>query len=219
MTHAPIDRSLQALILDKKGDRSYERVSRDCGGVPATKALHRLATSPMKAFPDKATLLGLQRGLPASVDQLLDACAISMGLKDDAEHPDNLVIRGAGGLPSSSQQLLIALSAEMQRLAQERDGDAEAASIARAGESPAVAQERRERPDKESSPPAASTSSRETEKRSVDMGEFSARRQRIIRLEAEVDVEPDAEIEAPLGAVARRNPKAKKEAGDDWENV
>ncbi|MGG7653553.1 hypothetical protein [Kocuria rosea] len=139
MTHAPHQRSLQALILDKKGDRSYERVSRDCGGIPTRNALQKLATNRTRAFPDRDTLLGLQRGLPAPMSELLSACAVSMKLFDDASAPGTLVLRGAGDLPASAQQLLVDLSHEMQRLAREGDGDVrDAAPITRAGESPAA---------------------------------------------------------------------------------
>jgi hypothetical protein len=178
MTHTPHGRSLQALILDKKGDRSYERVSRDCGGTPTRNALQKLATSPTKAFPDKVTLLGLQRGLPASIDELLSACAVSMGLLDDSRNSSNLVIRGAGELPTSSQQLLISLSTEMQRLAQERDGNGYAAPITHAGESPATDQERHERSTDGLRPVNATTSTRDAEsaRSRADEDELARRR-------------------------------------------
>lgn len=155
MTHKPHPRSLQALILDKKGDRSYERVSRDCGGTPTRNALQKLATSRTRAFPDRDTLLGLQRGLPAAMPELLSACAISMGLLDDASAPGTLVLRGAGDLPTSAQKLLIDLSHEMQRLVREGDGDADAAPITHAGESPATDDELdRRRRARAATPPA-----------------------------------------------------------------
>lgn len=123
--------SLQRPILDRKGHRSYDRVSHDCGGVPSRNVIQKLATHETKAFPGPVTLTGLQRGLPAALDELLRACATSMKLTDGSLDARNLVIHGAGALSVSSQRVLFAMSEELQRLVKERDGSGSAAPMNR----------------------------------------------------------------------------------------
>lgn len=197
--------------MDRQGITRSELIRRS--GL-SKQTIYNLLNDPrarMDQTPQRKTIEKLAGALGVPEGDVLIASAEAIGVP---------VAANVAPLASASDaQLLEELRLRLATTYKERDGDAEAAPIARAGESPATHQERRERPDEDFLPSDASTSSRETGRRSVDMEEFSARRQRIIRREAEVDVEPDAEIEAPLGAVARRNAKAKKEAGDDWENV
>lgn len=109
---------MQRMIADRKGDRTYERLSRDCGGVPTTNRAHGMATKPMKSFPDADTMVGLARGLNASVTDVVLACAASVGLTvNRGPDPEGLVLHGAGNLPQSAQDALVDVSRQMQSLA------------------------------------------------------------------------------------------------------
>lgn len=72
---------LAALIAAHQGDRSYDRLSRDCGGIPTGQRLHQLATSQIKDYPAAPTIRGLARGLSVSQTTVVLACARSLGLE------------------------------------------------------------------------------------------------------------------------------------------
>lgn len=71
---------LQELIGLRKGDRSYEQLSKACGGLPTAKRLHQLATAPIKNFPDPDTIRGLSKGLAVTESTVVLASAASLGL-------------------------------------------------------------------------------------------------------------------------------------------
>ena len=104
---------IQQLVAMKKGDRSFARLSLDCGGRPTGPALQKLTTSPLKSFPDPETIRGLSRGLNLPIRQIVEACARSVGLDISAESDDVLPIVGGRRLPESSQALLISMAREM----------------------------------------------------------------------------------------------------------
>jgi hypothetical protein len=106
--------TLQRLILDLKGDRSYERLARDCGFDMKSRALHRAATKPALSFPDPDTIRGLSRGLNVPVTRVVMACARSVGLNVSETDPTELVLQGAGELPQASKDLLISMSRQLQ---------------------------------------------------------------------------------------------------------
>jgi hypothetical protein len=105
---------IQNLILNNKGDRSYERLSRDSGGHMSPKALHKAATGVAKAFGDAVSILGLSQALNIPVSDIIRAYAVSMGLPVIADDCGVLRINGAGTLPKSSQDLLIGLARELR---------------------------------------------------------------------------------------------------------
>lgn len=107
---------LETLILDRKGTRSYDELSRACGGTPTAKRLHQLVTRPMKAFPDPDTIKGLSRGLKASNTDVLLAAARSLDIPVGEYGAGALVLEGAGQLPVSAQEAIITLSEELQNL-------------------------------------------------------------------------------------------------------
>lgn len=98
------------MVLDNKGDRSLERLSKDCGGRPTAAGLQKMTTSELKAFPDVETIRGLSRGLNVPVRDVVLACARSVGLEVGSDADDVLPIVGAKRLPRESQQLLITMS-------------------------------------------------------------------------------------------------------------
>lgn len=71
---------LRALIGLRKGDRSYEQLSKACDGLPTAKRLHQLATAPIKNFPDPDTIRGLSKGLGVTESTVVLASAASLGL-------------------------------------------------------------------------------------------------------------------------------------------
>lgn len=104
---------LETLILDRKADRSYDELSRACGGNPTGKRLHQITSAGIKNFPDPETIKGLARGLNVTtVDVLL---SIARSLDIPVGEPDGaLVLQGAGNLPHTAQEALINLSHEFQ---------------------------------------------------------------------------------------------------------
>ena len=81
---------LSELLNERKGDRSYEALERDCGGVPKAARLQQIATKPPKTFPDPDSIRGLARGLRVPERVVLAAAAESLGLRDvlDAAFPE-----------------------------------------------------------------------------------------------------------------------------------
>lgn len=109
-------KALRRLINERRGDRNNSELSRDCGGIPTQSRLQQLANKPIKTFPDPDTIRGLARGLNVTIEQVISACAADLDLPMGAPDDSALVLGGARYLPDSSQQLLVSLSREMQRL-------------------------------------------------------------------------------------------------------
>ena len=109
---------IQNLLLNRKGDRSYDRLARDAGGALSSKRLQQLATTPMRNFPDPSTIKGLAKALHSTNKDVLHACAESLGIEVGGEESTSLELPGARTLPASSQELLLAMSEEMQELNQ-----------------------------------------------------------------------------------------------------
>jgi hypothetical protein len=106
--------TLRSLILEMKGDRSFERLSRDCGGIPKANRLNTLAAGQqINNFPDPPTIKGLSRGLNVSVTRVVLAAARSLDLNVSDSDPDELVLQGAGALPPESKQLLVSMSRQL----------------------------------------------------------------------------------------------------------
>lgn len=118
MTSAPTQRTLQQLVLDLKGDRSYERLARDCGGVPTAKRLQQIATTPHpKTFPDPPTVEGLAQGLGVTVTEVVLAAATSLGLNvHRGGDPSEVVLAGVGDLPTPARDAVLSVAREMVRL-------------------------------------------------------------------------------------------------------
>lgn len=112
----PGTQNLQHLILNRKGARSYEDLSRDCGGAPTRKQLHRMATQEIKNFPDPETITRLARGLHILPSEVVFASAQSLGIDMGERDNSDLTLADAGTLPESSRQLLVSLSREMRQL-------------------------------------------------------------------------------------------------------
>jgi hypothetical protein len=104
--------------LDRKGGRSFERLSEDCGGVPAGRRLQQLANGnrPMKNFPDPESITAMARGLGVSTTEVVLASARSLGVTVAAADATALTIADGGTLPAQAQEALRYLGHEMVRL-------------------------------------------------------------------------------------------------------
>lgn len=111
-------RGIQQLILEKRGDRTNERLSKDCGGTPKANRVQGMMRQPMRAYPDPDTIQALARGLRVPVLEVVMACTVSIGLDvTPAPAGRDLVLYGAGRLPKEAQKALVVLSDQMQEMA------------------------------------------------------------------------------------------------------
>lgn len=104
---------LASLILTRKGSRSYERLSKDCGGFPTANRLQQLATKGLNEFPTPDTIRGMSRGLGATITDITLACARSLDLNVRMGDPDALVLAGAGALPLEAQEVIQSVTRQM----------------------------------------------------------------------------------------------------------
>ncbi|WP_432794458.1 hypothetical protein [Rhodococcus ruber] len=118
--------TLAGLIADRKGTRSYDRLSDDCGGTPSSGRLHQMATKPLKNFPDPESIRGMAQGLGVTVTDIVMASARSLELPVyTGNDPSALSIGGAGDLDDSSKEALATVAREFIRLTSQRDEGAE----------------------------------------------------------------------------------------------
>lgn len=114
--------NLAALIADRKGTRSYEKISQDCGGLPTAKRVHQLATKPQKNFPDPDTIRGLARGLGVTITDVVMAAARTVNLPVyTGNDPSALSIGGAGDLDDEAKEALSKVAREFIRLTSQRE--------------------------------------------------------------------------------------------------
>ncbi|QXW04050.1 hypothetical protein [Rhodococcus globerulus] len=118
------EQTLAGLIADRKGTRSYDKLSKDCGGTPTSKRLHQLANVAPKNFPDPDTIRGLATGLGVTVTDIVMASARSLELPVyTGNDPNALSIGGAGALPESAKETLTTVAREFIKLtSQPSDG-------------------------------------------------------------------------------------------------
>jgi hypothetical protein len=107
------DLNLSDLILTRKGSRSYERLSKDCGGLPTANRLQQIATKELNEFPNPDTIRGLSRGLGSTITDVTLAAARSLGLNVRTGDPDALVLANAGLLPVEAQEVILAVTRQM----------------------------------------------------------------------------------------------------------
>lgn len=110
------DWTLARLIAARKGDRSFKRLSTDCGGTPTANRLQQMSTKEISAFPDPDTIRGIAMGLGTTITEVTLAAARSLGLNVASGEPDALIVAGAGTLPAEAQEAILGVSREMQRL-------------------------------------------------------------------------------------------------------
>lgn len=111
--------TLAELILTKKGDRTYAKLSRDCGGGLSDRHINGMVNLPMKAFPTADTMKHLAIGLRVNVVDVVLASPRSLGLPVALSDPGSLILAGAGNLPSSAKEALATMAQELLKLQQE----------------------------------------------------------------------------------------------------
>lgn len=116
MTTTTGQTTLAELINTKRGDRTYAKLSRDCGGAPTDKRLQSMVSRPMKAFPDADTIKGLAIGLRVNAADVILASARSLGLNVEASDTVGLNIPGAGALPDSAKEAIIGVAMELLKI-------------------------------------------------------------------------------------------------------
>jgi hypothetical protein len=79
--------TLQDLINTRRGQRTYEQLSQDCGGHPSAGRLQQMATKPQQSFPNPETLRGLAAGLRVNPIIVLSAFAASFGIEGEDGQP------------------------------------------------------------------------------------------------------------------------------------
>lgn len=123
---------IRELILNKRGDRSLEALSRACGGTPTRANLDRLINKPVLSWPkENAVIIGLAKGLGVRVIDVVTAYAESLGLPIVSDMHD-MTLPGAGALPESSQRVLRDMSENMlwwQEQAEISHAEQEVASV------------------------------------------------------------------------------------------
>lgn len=89
---------LAELILANKGERSYETLSRACGGVPTAGRLQQIAGRgrSLANFPDPPSIRGLARGLGVTELAVVVAAAQTLGLDVDRALPRLVQMLPAG---------------------------------------------------------------------------------------------------------------------------
>ncbi|MGO2361181.1 MAG: hypothetical protein ACTH6N_08615 [Brachybacterium tyrofermentans] len=121
---------LQALVADRKGDRSYEQLAALSGGRLSRARIQQIATRDMKAFPDAATLAGLAQALDVPVQEVVLASARSLGLEvRGGASGDALLVPGGRLLSTPAQDALLTMARELSK-AGARDDQREAEVVA-----------------------------------------------------------------------------------------
>lgn len=110
-------KALRQLIAASRGGRNNAELSRDCGGVPTQSRLQQLANNPSRHSRTPTPSVDSPGGLNVTVEQVISSCAADLSLPMETPDASALVLGGARYLPESSQQILVNLSREMQRLA------------------------------------------------------------------------------------------------------
>ncbi|HAY44089.1 MAG TPA: hypothetical protein DCY59_11340 [Micrococcaceae bacterium] len=134
MTNNFPPQGIQALILNKKRDRSMEALSKACGGNPSRANLQRLVSEPVKGFPrDVDIVRGLARGLGVRALDVVVAFSISLGLPIGLDDDSSLTLEGAGRLPDASKDLLRSMADQMLWWQEQVDTQDDAAGTAPEG--------------------------------------------------------------------------------------
>ena len=108
--------NLADLIRERKGDRSFEEISRDSGGYPNKPRIQQLAGGrEVKTFPEPETLMGLSRGLSVPLTEVILAAGRTLGMPIPPGDPNTLMIAGAGSLSDNAKNIIFSLARELMR--------------------------------------------------------------------------------------------------------
>ncbi|KAA0979928.1 hypothetical protein FQ154_01845 [Paeniglutamicibacter gangotriensis] len=133
MNNSNTSPDFQTLVLNLKGDRSYETLSKLAGGQPKAKALQAIVQKGFTRLPSPETIEGLSRALNVRKRDLVLAAARTLGIDVGDDDQSDLILVGAKRLPQESQDLLVAMSREMQAW---KDGQRDTADAPPSGDLP-----------------------------------------------------------------------------------
>ena len=74
--------TLEELIQVMRGSRTWDELSRDCGGSPTGARLQSIAKNGIQAFPGPDTITAIAQGLSLHPKHVVVAAAESLGLWD-----------------------------------------------------------------------------------------------------------------------------------------
>jgi hypothetical protein len=112
--------TLQQLIHERRGERSYLDLARESGNRPGLSAWQQWGTGkPRVSLPDTDSIRGMALALGVSQTEVLLAAARSAGLAVTPHDPSELRIAGGGLLPLYAQEALFMTARSMALLATE----------------------------------------------------------------------------------------------------
>lgn len=79
MAHTTPAPTLQELIADRRGGRSYARLAEQCGGKPSASRWHQLATDGPADLSQQDTIIPMAEVLGVTPFAVLRAFAVSLG--------------------------------------------------------------------------------------------------------------------------------------------
>lgn len=91
--------TIDQLITELRGNRTYEQLAEDCGGFPSFSRIAAMAKKGITAFPSPETIQGLARGLGVSTGDIVESCGASLGLWEEGKN------RTPIALPQGSEKL------------------------------------------------------------------------------------------------------------------
>lgn len=103
------------LILVLKGDRSYEQLSKDCGGSPTSGRIQQLASRQQNTFPSPESIRGLAKGLGVKPYIIVQAVGASLDLWDENEPTGNAMAlpEGAEHLTTGQHSAVVSMIREL----------------------------------------------------------------------------------------------------------
>ena len=105
------------LVIILKGNRSFEELSADCGGIPTSGRLQQISTKTQSTFPNPDTIKGMARGLGITPIRIIAAWGQDLGLWDkDVLNMNSLPVpQGADRFTPSQVSALSAVMREFER--------------------------------------------------------------------------------------------------------
>lgn len=108
--------SIGELILRLKGERTYEQLSKDCGGQPSQGRIQQMTTKHQTGFPSVESIRGLAKGLGVKPAVILAALGKDFELLTDGDLSTNSNLplpEGSESLTSSQHSAVVSMVREL----------------------------------------------------------------------------------------------------------
>lgn len=92
---------LPDLIRAMKGDRTYHDLAAASGGSPGAKRWEQMVNTPLKGFPDPATIATIARALGVTQDTVVRACCESLGIQ--VQGSGSLLVSMVSSIPGTER--------------------------------------------------------------------------------------------------------------------